>query len=112
MNYADFEKKTQAATEQFHVLSAQIKSAEARMAEIAVLMDALPAPNGADFGVWGALPSTSILRKCLCCCIACRFLCAPIFVLARVSIFMEKPAFLAIVSSVWYALHTETHSGR
>ena len=60
MNYADLKKKTQAATEQFHVLSAQIKSAEARMAEIAVLMDVLPAPNGADFGVWGVLPSTSI----------------------------------------------------
>ena len=37
MNYADLKKKTQAATEQFHALSAQIKSAEARMAEIAVL---------------------------------------------------------------------------
>ena len=33
--------------------------------------DALPAPNGADFGVWGALPSTSIFRKCLDTCIAC-----------------------------------------
>ena len=48
-------KKTRAAMEQFHVLSVQIKSAE-----IAVLMDALPAPNGVDFGVWGVLPSTSI----------------------------------------------------
>ena len=37
MNYADLKKKTQVATEQFHALSAQIKSAEARMAEIAVL---------------------------------------------------------------------------
>ena len=37
MNSADLKKKTQAATEQFHALSAQIKSAEARMAEIAVL---------------------------------------------------------------------------
>ena len=37
MNYADLKKKTQAATEQFHALSAQIKSAEARMAEIAAL---------------------------------------------------------------------------
>ena len=74
--------------------------------------DALPAPNGADFRGLGALPSTSIFRKCLDTCIACRFLCAPIFVLARVSTFAEKPALLAIVSSVWYALHTETYSGR
>ena len=41
--------------------------------------DALPAPNGADFRGLGALPATSIFRKCLDTCIACRFLCAPIF---------------------------------
>ena len=33
--------------------------------------DALPAPNGADFGVWGRRPSTGIFRKCLDTCIAC-----------------------------------------
>lgn len=35
--YAELEEKASAATEQFHALSAQIKAAEVRMAEIAVL---------------------------------------------------------------------------
>ena len=37
LNYAELEEKASAATEQFHALSAQIKAAETRMAEIAVL---------------------------------------------------------------------------
>lgn len=37
LDYAELEEKAAAATEQFHVLSAQIKAAETRMAEIAVL---------------------------------------------------------------------------
>ena len=37
LDYAELEEKAAAATEQFHALSAQIKAAETRMAEIAVL---------------------------------------------------------------------------
>ena len=37
LDYAELEEKASAATEQFHALSAQIKAAETRMAEIAVL---------------------------------------------------------------------------
>ncbi len=37
LDYAELEEKASAATEQFHALSAQIKAAEGRMAEIAVL---------------------------------------------------------------------------
>ena len=37
LEYAELEEKVTAATEQFHALSAQIKAAETRMAEIAVL---------------------------------------------------------------------------
>ena len=37
LDYGELEKKASAATEQFHALSAQIKAAETRMAEIAVL---------------------------------------------------------------------------
>ena len=37
LDYAELEEKVTAATEQFHALSAQIKAAETRMAEIAVL---------------------------------------------------------------------------
>ena len=37
LDYGELEEKVTAATEQFHALSAQIKAAEARMAEIAVL---------------------------------------------------------------------------
>ncbi|MFR4264231.1 MAG: relaxase/mobilization nuclease domain-containing protein [Faecalibacterium prausnitzii] len=37
LNYAELEEKAAAATAQFHALSAQIKAAETRMAEIAVL---------------------------------------------------------------------------
>ena len=37
LDYGELEEKVTAATEQFHALSAQIKAAETRMAEIAVL---------------------------------------------------------------------------
>lgn len=37
LDYGELEEKASAATEQFHALSAQIKAAETRMAEIAVL---------------------------------------------------------------------------
>ena len=37
LDYGELEEKAAAATEQFHALSAQIKAAETRMAEIAVL---------------------------------------------------------------------------
>ena len=37
LDYAELEEKAAVATEQFHALSAQIKAAETRMAEIAVL---------------------------------------------------------------------------
>ena len=39
LDYAELEEKAAAATEQFHALSAQIKAAETRMAEIAVLRE-------------------------------------------------------------------------
>ena len=37
LDYGELEEKASAATEQFHALSAQIKAAETRMAEIVVL---------------------------------------------------------------------------
>ena len=41
LDYGELEEKASAATEQFHALSAQIKAAETRMAEIAVLLKKL-----------------------------------------------------------------------